>query len=144
MARHKIIFDGEEQDEVFSTYDEAAERADDMIAECREGGEILELSNPGDYPYDPDVEPDCEIVEEWPCCPWLSDGVGRCNRSDPVLIHTMPLHIPRRCPPFWAAALIFSGGQNGLYKPTKSPYNRPVQTKADGRAADAAAAGDLF
>lgn len=64
MARYKIIFGGEEQDEVFSTYDEAARRADDMIAEYHEGGEILELSNPGDYPYDPDVDPDCEIVEE--------------------------------------------------------------------------------
>ena len=27
------------------------------------GGEILELSNPGDYPYDPDDEPEYEIVE---------------------------------------------------------------------------------
>lgn len=27
------------------------------------GGEILEMSNPGDYPYDPSDEPDYEIIE---------------------------------------------------------------------------------
>ena len=27
------------------------------------GGEILEMRNPGDYPYDPDDEPEYEIVE---------------------------------------------------------------------------------
>lgn len=64
MAKYKIIFNGEEQDEVFNTYDAASNAANNMVAEYHEGGEILELSNPGDYPYDPTVEPEYEIVEE--------------------------------------------------------------------------------
>ncbi len=64
MAKYKIIFNGEEQDEVFNTYDAASNAANNMVAEYHEGGEILELSNPRDYSYDPTVEPEYEIVEE--------------------------------------------------------------------------------
>ncbi len=64
MAKYKIIFNGEEQDEVFDTYEEAEDYAHDLVGTYHEGGEILELSNPGDYPYDPEVEPDYEIIEE--------------------------------------------------------------------------------
>ena len=62
MARYKVIFDGEEQDEVFDSYDEAVEFAMQQLSDWHAGGEVLELSNPGDYPYDPDDEPEYEIV----------------------------------------------------------------------------------
>lgn len=63
MAKYKIIFEGEEEDEIFDTYKEAEEYALYLISCYHEGGEIMELSNPGDYPYDPDDEPEYEIVE---------------------------------------------------------------------------------
>lgn len=64
MSKYKIIFEGEELDEAFDTYEEADDYALYMVSCYHEGGEILELSNPGDYPYDPDDEPDYEITEE--------------------------------------------------------------------------------
>lgn len=65
MAKYKIIFDGEEQDEVFSTEDAAEEYALYLRSCSREGAEILHMSNPGDYDYDEDSfeAPDYEIVE---------------------------------------------------------------------------------
>ena len=63
MANYKIIFEGDEQDEVFSTYEEAENYALYLVSCFHTGGEILEMSNPGDYPYDPSVEPEYEIVE---------------------------------------------------------------------------------
>ncbi|MCR5835753.1 MAG: hypothetical protein K6G88_04540 [Lachnospiraceae bacterium] len=63
MANYKIIFDGSEQDEVFGTYEDAKQYAAYLISCCREGGKIFEMSNPGDYPYDPDDEPEYEIIE---------------------------------------------------------------------------------
>lgn len=63
MAKYKIIFEGEEQDEVFDTYEDADDYVNELIGCWHEGGEVLQLSNPGDYPYDPDDEPDYEIVE---------------------------------------------------------------------------------
>lgn len=65
MARYKIIFDGEEQDEVFDT-EEAAEEYALYLRSCSsDGAETLHLSNPGDYDHDPDPfdEPDHEIIE---------------------------------------------------------------------------------
>lgn len=65
MAKYKIIFDGEEQDEVFST-EEAAEDYALYLCSCsRDGAEILHMSNPGDYDYDEDSfeDPEYEIVE---------------------------------------------------------------------------------
>ena len=63
MANYKIIFEDDEQDEVFSSYGEAQEYALYLVSCYHTGGEILEMSNPGDYPYDPDIEPEYEIVE---------------------------------------------------------------------------------
>lgn len=63
MTKYKVIFEGEVEDEVFDTYEEADAYALEMISCYHEGGEILELSNPGDYPYDPDYEPEVEIVD---------------------------------------------------------------------------------
>ena len=65
MAKYKIIFDGEEQDEVFCT-EEAAEDYALYLCSCsRDGAEILHMSNPGDYDYDEDSFEDSEyeIVE---------------------------------------------------------------------------------
>jgi hypothetical protein len=63
MKKYKIIFEGEEEDEVFSSYEQAQEYALYLVSCYHTGGEILELSNPGDYPYDPSDEPEYEIVE---------------------------------------------------------------------------------
>ena len=52
MARFKIIFDGEEQDEVFATKEEAEDYALYLCSCCRTGAETLHWSNPGDYDYD--------------------------------------------------------------------------------------------
>lgn len=65
MARYKIILDGEEQDEVFSTEEEAEDYALYLCSCARTGAEILHMSNPGDYEYDEDEfeEPEYEIIE---------------------------------------------------------------------------------
>ena len=63
MKKFKIIFDDEEQDEVFDSYEDAEEFANYLCGCWHEGGETLQLSNPGDYPYDPDDEPDYDIIE---------------------------------------------------------------------------------
>ena len=63
MVRYKIIFEGEEKDEGFDTYEEANVYALYFVSCYHTGGEILEMSNPGDYPYDPDDEPEYEIIE---------------------------------------------------------------------------------
>ena len=62
MAKYKVIFDGDEQDEVFDT-EEAAEEYALYLCSChRQGSEDLHMSNPGDYDYD-EESPDYEIVE---------------------------------------------------------------------------------
>ena len=63
MANYKIIFNGDEQDEVFSSYEEANDYALYLVSCDHTGREILEMSNPGDYQYDPNDEPEYEIVE---------------------------------------------------------------------------------
>lgn len=65
MSIFKIIFDGEECDEVFSTEEEAEEYALYASGCARQGAEILHMSNPGDYDYDEDTydDPDYEIIE---------------------------------------------------------------------------------
>lgn len=57
--------DGEEEDEVFDTYEEADEMGMYYQSCAEEGAEILNLSNPGDYPYDEEAyeRPAYEIVE---------------------------------------------------------------------------------
>lgn len=67
MSKFKIIFMGEEEDEIFDTYEAADEYALYLSSCYHEGGRVLEMSNPGDYPYDPDDEPEYEIVEEDDC-----------------------------------------------------------------------------
>lgn len=64
MAAFKIIFNGDEQDEEFSTYEDAEDFAHDLVGAYHEGCETMELSNPGDYPYNPDDDPDYEIIEK--------------------------------------------------------------------------------
>lgn len=67
MYKLKIYEDGfeEYEDEVFETKEEAQECMDTIISDCRTGMETLNLSNPGDYPYDEDddIDIDYEIVE---------------------------------------------------------------------------------
>ncbi len=53
----------EEDDSVFDTTEAADEYGLYMCSCYKEGGEILNMSNPGDYPLDEDDEMDYEIVE---------------------------------------------------------------------------------
>ena len=62
----KIIFeDGEimEIDGVFDTETEAEEYALESISEYRLGCEILNMSNPGDYPLDEEEDVEFEVIE---------------------------------------------------------------------------------
>ena len=63
MAKYKVIFNGEEEDETFDSYDGARDFANYLVSCSDTGAELLELSNPGDYPYDPYDEPEYEIIE---------------------------------------------------------------------------------
>lgn len=64
MAKYRIVFDDELQDEVFDTEEDAEEYASYLVSCCRSGAETLNMSNPGDYPLDDYEEPDYEIIEE--------------------------------------------------------------------------------
>ena len=69
MKNYRILLkylDGTEdiQDEVFDDVDAAEEYAQYLVGCSRQGAEILELSNPGDYPMDDYEDPDYEIIEE--------------------------------------------------------------------------------
>ena len=67
MFKLKIFEPGfeEYEDEVFETEAEAQECMDTIMSDYRTGAEVLNLSNPGDYPYDEDddFDIDYEIVE---------------------------------------------------------------------------------
>ena len=68
MPKYKIIMqyaDGtnEEEDNVFDTVEDAEEYANYLVSCNQEGAEILNLSNPGDYPLDDYEASDFEIVE---------------------------------------------------------------------------------
>ena len=65
MSKFKIVFDGEECDEIFNTEEEAEDHALYLSSCSREGAEILHMSNPGDYDYDEETydDPDYEIIE---------------------------------------------------------------------------------
>lgn len=68
MSKYKIVMiysDGteEEQDEVFETESEAEDYACYLCGCYHEGAEILNMSNPGDYPLDEDDDVDFEIIE---------------------------------------------------------------------------------
>lgn len=65
MAKYQVEFDGELQDPVFDTEEEAKEYALYLLSCTEQGAEILHMSNPGDYDYDEDTyeDPDYAIVE---------------------------------------------------------------------------------
>lgn len=53
----------EEDDEVLDTEEEAEDYAMVLISNYRAGGEVLHLSNPGDYPSNEDEDVDYRIIE---------------------------------------------------------------------------------
>lgn len=68
MAQYKVVMlysDGtqEELDEIFDTEEEADEAGMQACSDYREGCEIMNLSNPGDYPLYDDDDVDYEIIE---------------------------------------------------------------------------------
>ena len=66
MTKFKVIYHGEEQEEIFTSYEDAEEYGVYLQGCERQGAEILNMSNPGDYYYDEDSfeSSDFEIVEE--------------------------------------------------------------------------------
>lgn len=65
MVKYRIIFNGEEDDEIFDTYEEAEEKALYYCSCDRLGAETLHMSNPGDYDYNDEMyeSPEYEIIE---------------------------------------------------------------------------------
>lgn len=66
MSEYKIKWDsGDEDEETFASYEDADEMAQYYQACADDGAETLNLSNPGDWPYDEDEfeRPGYEIVE---------------------------------------------------------------------------------
>lgn len=63
MAKYKIIFGGEEEDDIFDTEEAAEEYALYLCSCSQEGAEMLNMSNPGDYDEDEFEDPDYEIIE---------------------------------------------------------------------------------
>lgn len=68
MSVYKVIMiypdgDRDEQDEVFSTYEDANEYGCYLVGCSELGAETLEMSNMGDYPMDEYEEPEFEIIE---------------------------------------------------------------------------------
>lgn len=68
MSKYQVLIhfpDGEDelQDEIFDTEEEAEEFGCDYVSCSRLRAEILEMSNPGDYPMDDYEEPDFEVVK---------------------------------------------------------------------------------
>lgn len=47
--------DSQDEGYLYDTEEEAQEAATEWISNYKQGGEILNLSNPGDYPYEPEV-----------------------------------------------------------------------------------------
>ena len=62
MSKWKIFYNGDFEDEVYDTEEEAEEEALYIVSCARLGAEILHMSNPGDYDED-DYEDEYEIVE---------------------------------------------------------------------------------
>lgn len=67
MAKYKVTVhfpEGPyEVDELYDTYEDAEECALYEISCYNQGGEILYMSNPGDNPWDGDVDIDYDIEE---------------------------------------------------------------------------------
>lgn len=65
MPKYKIVWaNGEEEDDVFDTEEEADEYAVYLQGCARQGAEILNMSNPGDYDYDEENFEDLEYTIE--------------------------------------------------------------------------------
>lgn len=62
MPKFKVALDGNFEDEVFDTEEEAEEYALYLSGCAREGAETLHLSNPGDYDED-DYDDDYEVIQ---------------------------------------------------------------------------------
>lgn len=86
MANYKVIYhwtDGtEDEDDNYGEFYESEEAANEAalygLSCAKQGGEILEMSNPGDYPYDEsDYEDDTfEVVKvDWE---WFKKGNWWC------------------------------------------------------------------
>lgn len=65
MNKYKIIFENEEQDEIFDSEEEAEDYALYLISCTKQGAEIMNMSNPGDYEFDEGnwEDPTYEIIE---------------------------------------------------------------------------------
>lgn len=68
MTKYKVVMnypDGtiEEDDEIFDTESAAEEYGAYLVGCYDQGGEILNLSNPGDYPLDADDDADFDVIE---------------------------------------------------------------------------------
>lgn len=65
MNKYKIIFDNEEQDEVFDSEEEAEDYVLYLISCTKQGAEIMNMSNPGDYEFNEEnwEDPTYEIIE---------------------------------------------------------------------------------
>lgn len=63
MAKYKVIFNGDEEDEEFESYEAAEEYAQYLCSCSHEGAETLHMSNPGDYDDDDYGDENYEIVE---------------------------------------------------------------------------------
>ena len=67
MSKYRLFVNGEPEDDVFDTEQEAEEYSWYLRGCAEYGAEIFHDSNPGDYEYDPDTYEDYstyEIVEE--------------------------------------------------------------------------------
>ena len=62
MTKFRVLFNGDYEDEIFDTEEDAQEHASYLASCTRLGAEILHMSNPGDYDID-DYDDDYEIVE---------------------------------------------------------------------------------
>ena len=67
-TKYKVLMvysDGssEEQDEIFDDESSAEEYGQYCCGCCRQGREILHMSNPGDYPLNEDDDIDYEVIE---------------------------------------------------------------------------------
>ena len=63
LHHEKIMDSYEDEGELFDDYDSAADEALYSIGCYQLGGEILYLSNPGDYDYNPNEKPTYRIFE---------------------------------------------------------------------------------
>ena len=62
MAKYRILFGNEYEDEIFDNEEDAEEYATYLSGCAKLGAEILHMSNPGDYDED-DYDDDYQVVE---------------------------------------------------------------------------------